>query len=921
MTETQDQVVNTAKNKPTILHILLPTVVLLGSFLMFVLEPLTGKIVTPRFGGTAAVWSTCLTFFQLAVLCGYSLTYFLSKLSFKQYLSCYALIVLCSLLWMRLPVPDQWRPSGSGDPVWQLLYMLIVHVGIPSVLLCSISGTMQVWYRNMNLGNPYPLYSVSNLGSLAALLAYPLLMEPALTVTGTMWWWGGGYFLLIAGILASAWIAREKAIFAPHLEDNSLPSQRQPSLQGSAPSTPSPVPATSQAPVCSITEKTESTIIELNSLLDPASPSKEIPEPLAAGQQEQSNLDENQLDKEQDIEISSGGADLHESASTFNADPRHIDNSEIRAQKKGKRKKNKGHAAAGQLSPAESNARSGTLAPDSGATTGSDTIVGPSADTEDRAGAPTATVTDLTSAIAPKAGDSLNENEDRAKPSSGLLLPPPPKEKDPEKPEGKPEREPVLPPSSPLRSTDKTSVKEVVVWVGLSMIGSLVLLTHTAYLTSDIAPVPLLWIAPLALYLITFILVFASPIFYRPMLFIYCWPVLTIVEIALGQQNIAIRLGINLASVFILCMICHGEMAAAKPPASRLPTYWLCTSIGGVLGGLLVSVVAPLVFDFDLERLITYALMVGVSYLAVVKRQLFIFGYKPVSYGWVGWSSTALLILLIGDTLMTDEYLHRERNFYGCVQVHQTRGEPTRSLVNGQILHGEQDLRPRYEMVPLSYYQLCIAFVDTYLRWRSHGAHQNYAVIGLGVGTVAAYGRKGDNIDFFEIDPKIKKLALKYFTYLSKSKGNVNVLMGDARASFQKLDSSKLYDLIVVDAFNGDAIPLHLITIEAMKEYLTHLKPDGLLLFHVSNRYINLAPPVSATARKLGMHPLAMDDHFSYYVLLTHTEKDIVSLKDCLEENKKSLEEHLTLKDIPPTSVKEWTDDFANLASFFKFVH
>lgn len=451
------------------------------------------------------------------------------------------------------------------------------------------------------------------------------------------------------------------------------------------------------------------------------------------------------------------------------------------------------------------------------------------------------------------------------------------------------------------------------------MTGSLVLLTHTAYITSDIAPVPLLWIAPLALYLITFILVFASPIFYRPMLFIYAWPILTITEMMTGQTNIAWRLGLNLANVFLLCMICHGELAAAKPPASRLPVYWLCTSIGGVLAGLLVSVIAPQVFDFNLERVITFALMVLISLTVVRVKEVFVFGYKPVSYGWVGWSCAALMILLVGDSIMTEEYIHRERNFYGSVQVQHIRSNHQRSLVNGQIMHGQQLLTPEYERTPLSYYQLCIAFIDTYLRWHTRGAPQNYGVIGLGVGTIAAYGREGDSVDFFEIDPKIEKLAKEYFTYLSKSKAKVNILMGDARATFQqKLPANKKYDLIVVDAFNGDAIPLHLVTIEAMKDYLAHLQSEGVLLFHVSNKYIDLSPPIAATARQLGMQALFMDDRQASYVILVHTAAEIDALKKCREENKNLLQD-LAVKEIEPGTGTVWTDDFVNLARFFRF--
>lgn len=879
--------------KARILQVLLPALVLLGSFLMFVLEPLTGKVVTPRFGGTAAVWSTCLTFFQLAVLCGYALTYFLSKLSFKRYLAIYAIVILLSALWMHLPSPDQWRPAATGDPVWQLLCVLISHVGIPSVLLCSISGTMQVWYRNMNLGNPYPLYSVSNIGSLAALLSYPLLMEPRFTVQGTMGLWGAGYCILVLGILGATWLSRRDASSAA-LSPNTV-ATNSPVAQGGDVAQDA-ISVTADLPSAGVPGADDAAdanaggapaaVAAADANAGGASVAITGAERGASTIDDDSEVDEveeGDLTAEQQNEVSHdlGNAAKSKSKPELHASPASAKASFAEVLKSGRKK--------GRRRRRQAQARADAQ--------------------QERAPAASGKGTESDPPLLDMRPDAEVVKDDNCKqeslPSSADV-------------ELTRDRQRELPTEiNAATTTDNTTRKEVLIWTALSMIGSLVLLTHTAYITSDIAPVPLLWIAPLALYLITFILVFASPVFYRPMLFIYSWPILTIVEMVIGTGDIVARLGINLANVFILCMICHGELAAAKPPASRLPTYWLCTSIGGVLGGLFVSIVAPLVFDFNLERVITYALMVGVSYAVMVHRRVFVFGYKPISYGWVGWSSTALMLLLVGDCLMTEEDVHRERNFYGCVQVHD-HANKLRQLVNGQIMHGEQIRKPEQETTPLSYYQLCIAFIDTYLRWQSHGTPQHYGVIGLGVGTLAAYGHAGDTIDFFEIDPKIRKLANEYFTYLSKAKGTVNILMGDARATFQTLEPARQYDLILVDAFNGDAIPLHLVTIEAMKEYLAHLKPNGILLFHVSNRYIDLIPPVAATAAKLGMHAIHMDDHTSSYVILAHTPAQIDSLKKCREDNAKLLE-GLTLKDVPKTNAKEWTDDFANLATFFRF--
>lgn len=831
---------------------------------MFALEPLTGKIVTPRFGGTAAVWSTCLFFYQFAVLCGYALTYFLSRLSFKKYISIYAVIVLVSLLWMRLPVPEQWRPAGKGDPVWELLCLLVLNVGVPSVLLSSVSGTMQVWYRNMNLGNPYPLYSVSNVGSLGALLAYPLLIEPGLTVGETLWWWGGGYFVLVVGLLSSAWIARDKFISSPQ-ETDDRPNSQSIAVGEVADSTAIAAASATTDSVVSSTaneRRSDESQKQGDALATDDTKANETADEVTAGKGEAVTTEgDNQLPAT-DNESSAAQASTSAVAARAAALP-----STFKPGKKEKRKNRKEQAiskAVPEALPVE--------------------VSEPKPEEK--------IVEEVAETIA-VAKENRRRSERLSKYRAEQEVPPPP---------AKPDR--------------FSRQKQVLIWTFLSMLGSLVLLTHTAYITSDIAPVPLLWIAPLAIYLITFILVFASSIFYRPMLFIYLWPILTIVEMFIGDHYLAARIGINLLNVFLLCMICHGELALAKPPAKDLALYWLCTSVGGVLGGLLVSVAAPLVFDYCLERELTFICMIVVCFVVILKRKVFLFGYKPITYTWVGWSALTLILLQVGESIRTEEYVHRERNFYGSVRVVK-RGKTGRALLNGQVLHGEQFFTPDMEGVPLSYYQLPIAFVDTYLRYRSHGAPLNCAVVGLGVGTIAAYGRPGDRIDFFEIDRKIENIAKKYFTYLSKSKGHVEVLLGDARATFQQLPNDKQYDLIVIDAFNGDAIPLHLCTEEAIRIYMAHLKPDGLLLFHVSNRYITLKPPIASSARKLGLHPLAMDDSHSVYLILVRKQEEIAALKKVRAENKELLGA-LTLKDEPPSKAKGWTDDFADLVRYFK---
>lgn len=174
------------------------------------------------------------------------------------------------------------------------------------------------------------------------------------------------------------------------------------------------------------------------------------------------------------------------------------------------------------------------------------------------------------------------------------------------------------------------------------------------------------------------------------------------------------------------------------------------------------------------------------------------------------------------------------------------------------------------------------------------------------------------SLDYFEIDPKIIKIAQSFFSYISGSKATVKLIPGDARATIKALPTEKRYDLLVIDAFNGDAVPVHLLTTEAIQIYLSHVKPDGILMFHVSNRFINLIPPVSSSARTLGLHPLVLDDIASLYVAFVRSDSEIKAMKDCISGNHELLKD-LMVQDVPPSTAKGWTDDFANLASYFQF--
>jgi SAM-dependent methyltransferase len=395
-------------------------------------------------------------------------------------------------------------------------------------------------------------------------------------------------------------------------------------------------------------------------------------------------------------------------------------------------------------------------------------------------------------------------------------------------------------------------------WLALPACASVLLLATTNAMTYSVAPVPLLWVLPLALYLLTFILAFDERRWYRrnvaglPLVFAaagVCW-------VLLGVQPgapAASRVGILAGSMFVCCMVCHGELAALKPPPARLTAYYLSIAAGGALGGFLVAVVAPLVFDRYAElHLAVWAcclLALATPYLAGAA------GRRPS--GVVAMLSIAGLVVL-ATVLWTarDPYslgagtaIARVRDLYGVLTVYESSpGEPARAnrvLRHAGVAHGQQFLDPDRRRKPTTYYgdaSGIAAALDTVgSRLRRVG------VVGLGTGTLAARGAPGDVLRFYELSPTVERVARQYFTYLSDSPARCEVVIGDARLSLER-EPPQGFDVLVLDAFSGHAIPTHLLTREAFALYHRHLAPGGVVAVHVSNRYVDLEPVVAQQA-------------------------------------------------------------------------
>jgi SAM-dependent methyltransferase len=606
--------------------------VIVGACLLFLVQPLIAKIILPWFGGSSAVWSAALVFFQACVLGGYSYAHWLTRLSARRQSLIHGALLIISCLMMPILPSEAWRPDGTGDPALQILLLLTVTVGLPSVMLSSTSPLMQVWYmRRTGSEPPYWLFAWSNAGSLLALLSFPLLLEPAFTsrTLGLGW---SALFVVFAALCIGVACLNSK---------------------------------------------------------QPLSDTARVSE-----------------------------------------------------------------------------------------------------------------VVDQTAAPAP-------------------------------------------------------NLWRMVLWVLLSACASGLLVTVSANLSANVAPIPLLWVVPLALYLLTFILAFSQhrvyhATWYFPLVALSLGGLAYLYVQRLENWPIQYVVPAYLAALFVICMACHGELVMRRPAGPYLTRFYLLVSLGGVLGGAFVGLIAPAIFN-------TY---VELPLLLVLIAEL----YVMLQWHRRGSGRSLLLIrvvMILGVLTLMGELLRSElenrrlsvlveRNFYGVLSV---QDDPLsyelarRYLIHGTISHGYQYLHEELHRVPSSYFSQHSGVGLALTALRSEGPVR-MGVVGLGVGVLSGYVREGDYARFYEINPKVVDIADSYFTFLpaARKAGDVDVLLGDARLTLER-QPPQGFDLLAIDAFSSDAIPTHLLTREAFQLYFKHLKPNGVLAVHISNRYIDLVPVCARSAQ------------------------------------------------------------------------
>jgi len=483
--------------------------------------------------------------------------------------------------------------------------------------------------------------------------------------------------------------------------------------------------------------------------------------------------------------------------------------------------------------------------------------------------------------------------------------------------------------NTPVPATESTSTEQTGgnawQWFGLSMTASVLLLATTNQVCQDVAVIPFLWVVPLSLYLLTFILCFDSDRWYSRLRYgmfgALATALVAFVMISPGGVSIMAQLVIYFGALFLCCMVCHGELAALKPEPKRLTRFYLTMSAGGAAGGIFVAVIAPLIFPLYLEMHIAIAvcitLTVGV-YLNENKKRT---DQDQIPF-WGHLSAAAAVILVMfslqsNASGMLQASTEVERSFYGVLRVEHQFPEDlpnyTINMRHGRILHGVQFVQPEKSRIPTTYFGHDAGVGRAFAALRDRDEPLKVGIVGLGIGTLSAYSEAGDEFRYYEINESVVRIAEKHFTFVSGSPAKHEMVIGDARLMMEREDDQK-YDLLILDAFSGDSVPAHLLTQEVMQQYKRHVKDDGILAMHISNLHFDLSPVTAA---------MVEDANFEF-VLARGIADDAsaqVSNLWMLSSRDETILKHEAIQELAkpdPGRRVLWTDDFSNLLSVLK---
>lgn len=670
----------------------------ISALLLFFVQPMVGKMILPKLGGTPAVWNTCMVFFQAMLLAGYAYAHGTAAwLGVRRQSVLHLLLLLVPLAVLPISVGVGATPPSTDLPIGWLLWQLFSGVGLPFFVVSSSAPLLQKWFAqtaHQDARDPYFLYAASNIGSLLALLGYPVLIEPHLRLGDQSRAWMWTYIAMIGSVAACAICMWRAATHPPVTAPANSTDNRDPSSESAL-------------------------------------------------------------------------------ASAFTVD---------------------------------------------------------------------------------------------------------------------------------------VTLRDRLWWIALSAIPSSLMLGVTTFVTTDLAAVPLMWVLPLAIYLLTFVIVFAR----RPILrHAHMLRLLPFVLLPMGvllffrpRHLEWLTIPAHLLTFFIAAMVCHGELVRRRPAAARLTEFYLFMSVGGVLGGLFNAILAPQLFtgvveyplvmglvcfvlprpshaeDSPAERRRDWMVPAGFAAATVLVLGLlratsldrtagvlpiffivalltcFTCKERPIRFG----LSYAVLLVAVGFLAdrRAGNLLHVERNFFGIKRVLLDPGGRLRLFVHGNTTHGCELLDPARKDEPSSYYHRRGPIGEVFAVLNAAPSGPNVGIIGLGVGAVAAYARPGQHFTFYEIDPGVERIArdTRYFNFLADCRGTCDVVLGDGRLTIARVPDHH-FNLILLDAFSSDAVPTHLLAREAIELYLSKLTDDGIVAFHISNRFFNFEPLLANAAADLHLACLA----------------------------------------------------------------
>lgn len=731
MTEATDRQVETLAGT-TRLRPLFIAVVLTGSFLLFLIQPMFARMVLPRLGGSPSVWNVAMLFYQGALLGGYLYAHALQRLALRQQVILHMTLLAIAALFLPI-APAGWLPDpGDTAPALWLMALLAVSIGPVFFMVSSQAPLMQAWFAKSDdpaASAPTFLYAASNAGSLAALLAYPLLVEPTtrLATQGLGWSVGFVTLLVLVGLCGAAVLRRPAA--------------------------------------------------------------------------------------------------------------------------------------------------------------------------------------------------------------AAMVV-------------------------KPLPVTHAQRLR----WTLLALVPSGLLLSTTTHLTTDLMAMPLLWVIPLAVYLLSFIIAFSPAGGKATMVAVVCCPALILfVGTALFVDGAfaAFYAAAGVLLLFAVAVALHGTLAQEQPEAGALTEYYLWISVGGALGGLFCALIAPMLFNWGYEHpllILAAALLVPATPLIKAGprwQQILLVGLAPALSLFLSWRATttplALVVIPIGffallsigrrwlfafhvlmlmlamggwAQLQSKGVVDRTRSFFGVYTVRDASNSRKRSLIHGTTLHGVQSHDPVTRLRPTTYYAPQSGVGQVFAAAPAlFGPQARMGFVGLGTGTLACYARPGQHWTAFEIDPAVIAIARdrKLFSYLERCNPDLEMIVGDARLTLGKVPEASL-DMLAVDAFSSDAIPLHLMTREAFDVYGRALAPDGVLLVHITNRFLDLEPVVAAIADQQGWtarvrrfrppakQPAGHFDTRSHWIILTRTPERMATV---LAATTAGPEAWKPLLERPDMAL--WTDDFSSI--------